>query len=134
MIALDTNVFVRFLVNTPDGDTDQVRRAREVVTAAEFRGEDILLTHVVLVETVWVLRKVYKVPKRDVIASFREVVASDGFVIEDPVALEAALTAWEAGKGDFADYLIRVRSRALGAATVYTFDGELHGAEGFEEP
>ena len=58
MIALDTNVFVRFLVNTPDGDPDQVRRAREVVTAAEVRGEDILLTHVVLVETVWVLRKV----------------------------------------------------------------------------
>ena len=73
-------------------------------------------------------------PKRDVIASFQEVVASDGFVIEDPVAREAALTAWEAGKGDFADYLIRVRARALGAATVYTFDGELHGAEGFEEP
>lgn len=57
MIALDTNVFVRFLVNTPDGDTDQARRARDVVTAAEARGEDILLTHVVLVETVWVLRK-----------------------------------------------------------------------------
>ena len=134
MIALDTNVFVRFLVNTPDGDTDQVRRARDVVTAAEVRGEDILLTHVVLVETVWVLRKVYKVPKRDVIASFREVVASAGFVIEDPVAVEATLTAWEAGKGDFADYLIRFRARALGAEAVYTFDGELHGAEGFEEP
>lgn len=134
MIALDTNVFVRFLVNTPDGDTDQVRRARDVVTAAEARGEDILLTHVVLVETVWVLRKVYKVPKRDVIASFREVVASAGFVIEDPVAVEATLTAWEAGKGDFADYLIRFRARALGAEAVYTFDGELHGAEGFEEP
>jgi predicted nucleic acid-binding protein len=57
MIALDTNVFVRFLVNTPDGETEQVRRARELVTAAERRGEDILVTHVVLVETVWVLRK-----------------------------------------------------------------------------
>jgi hypothetical protein len=29
VIALDTYVFVRFLVNTPDGNTDQVRRARD---------------------------------------------------------------------------------------------------------
>ena len=105
MIALDTNVFVRFLVNTPDGETEQVRRARELVTAAERRGEDILVTHVVLVEAVWVLRKVYKVPKRDVIEALREVVASAGFIVEDLAAAEAALDAWTAGKGDFADYL-----------------------------
>ncbi len=134
MIALDTNVFVRFLVNTPDGETEQVRRARELVAAAEQRGEDILVTHVVLVETVWVLRKVYKVPKRDVIAGFREVIASVGFVVEDLPSVEASLAAWEAGKGDFADYLIRVRARALGADAVYTFDGELHGDDGFAEP
>lgn len=134
MIALDTNVFVRFLVNTPDGETEQVRRARELVAAAERRGEDILVTHIVLVETVWVLRRVYKVPKRDVIASYREVVASAGFVVEDLVAAEAALDAWAAGKGDFADYLIRVRARALGAEAVYTFDGELHGDDGFAKP
>lgn len=134
MIALDTNVFVRFLVNTPDGETDQVRRAREVVTAAELRGEDILVTHIVLVETVWVLRKVYKVPKREVIGAFRAVLDSAGFVVEDVASADAALDIWAAGKGDFADYLIRVRARALGADAVYTFDGELHGAEGFEEP
>lgn len=134
MIALDTNVFVRFLVNTPDGETEQVRRARELVTAAERRGEDILVTHVVLVETVRVLRKVYKVPKRDVIEGFREVIASAGFIVEDLPAAEPALDAWDAGKGDFADYLIRLRARALGAETVYTFDGELHGDDGCAEP
>lgn len=134
MIALDTNVFVRFLVNTPDGETEQVRRARELVTAAEQRGEDILVTQVVLVETVWVLRKVYKVPKKDVVAGFREVIGSAGFVVEDLPTAETALDAWEAGKGDFADYLIGLRARALGAEAVYTFDGELHGADGFREP
>lgn len=134
MIALDTNVFIRFLVSTPDGETEQVRRARELVTAAERRGEDILVTHVVLVEAVWVLRKVYKVPKRALIEALREVVASAGFIVEDLSAAEAALDAWTAGKGDFADYLIRVRARALGADAVYTFDGELHGDDGFAEP
>jgi len=134
VIALDTNVFVRFLVNTPDGETEQVRRARELVTAAERRGEDILITHVVMVETVWVLRKVYKVPKKDVINALRQVVASAGFTLEELVGVEAALDAWTAGKGDFADYLIRARARALGAETVYTFDGELHGNDGFAEP
>lgn len=92
MVALDTNVFVRFLVDTPDGGTDQVRRARVVVAAAEGRGKDVLVTHVVLVETVWVLRKVYKVPKREVIEAFRAVLASAGFVVEDVVAVPSAPT------------------------------------------
>lgn len=134
MIALDTNVFVRFLVDTPDGDTEQVRRARDLVAAAELRGEDILVTHIVLVETVWVLRKVYKVPKREVIDAFRAVLDSAGFVVEDVVAADAALDRWAGEKGDFADYLIRVRARALGARAVYTFDGKLHGDDGFSEP
>ncbi len=134
MIALDTNVFVRFLVDTPDGETEQVRRARELVTAAESRGEQILVTHVVLAETVWVLRKVYKVPKPDVIEGFREVIASAGFTVEDLPAAEAALDAWATAKGDFADFLIHIRAKALGAAIVYTFDVELHAHEGFAKP
>ena len=105
-----------------------------MVAAAEVRGEDIRLTQVVLVETVWVLREVCKAPKRDVSASSREVVASAGFVIEDAVTVQATLTAWEVGKGDFADHLIHVPAGARGAEAVCTFDGELHGAEGFEEP
>ncbi len=93
-------------MDTPDGDTDQVRRAREVVATAELRGEDVLVTHVVLVETVWVLRKVYKVPKSDVVVAFRAGLASAVFVVED----------------------------VLGAGAVYTFDSELHRDDGFAEP
>lgn len=110
------------------------KAAREPEASAELRGEDVLVTHIVLVETVWVLRKVYKVPKREVVDAFRAVLGSAGFVVEDVVAADAALDTWAAGKGDFADYLIRVRARALGADQVFTFDGELHGDDGFAEP
>lgn len=48
--------------------------------------------------------------------------------------VEAALGAYEAGKGDFADRLIREEGRAAGATVVYTFDRALHGQEGFQEP
>jgi predicted nucleic-acid-binding protein len=78
--------------------------------------------------------QVYKVPKGEVVGAFRAVLASAGFIVEDVAAAEGALDAWATGRGDFADYLIRIRARALGAVAVYTFDGALHGDDGFAEP
>ena len=125
---------MRFLVDTPDGAGDPSVRARRLVEEAEARGEPVLIPLVVLVESVWVLRKVYKIPRADVVGAYRALFGSGGFLVEDASAAEAALQEWEAGGGDFADYLIGVRARVLGAREVYTFDTALHGSDGFRDP
>ena len=54
MIAIDTNVVVRFLVND---DPEQAQRARRLI-----ESEDVFLSTTALLETEWVLRVAYKRP------------------------------------------------------------------------
>lgn len=58
MIAVDTNVLVRILVDDP-GQSGQVKRARALAGEA---GE-VHVPLIVLVETVWVLETSYGLPK-----------------------------------------------------------------------
>lgn len=105
MIAVDTNVLLRYLLND---DPEQSSRA-----AAWFGGESqILVTDVVLVETIWTLKgKKYK-QDRD---SLARVVSA---LFEEPaVCFEDGQTVWRAltdfrkapslrvgGKSKFADF------------------------------
>jgi predicted nucleic-acid-binding protein len=63
VIAVDTNVVVRFLVND---DREQARRARALVD-----GKDVFVATTVLLETEWVLRSAYEFPRRELIDALR---------------------------------------------------------------
>ena len=58
MIAIDTNVLVRIIVEDV-GQAEQTKIARELAKTAQ----KIYLTQIVQVETTWVLAKVYKLNK-----------------------------------------------------------------------
>jgi predicted nucleic-acid-binding protein len=51
-----------------------------------------------------------------------------------PDELARALTAYEGGRGDFADYVIREVAKAEGADVVVTFNKRLWSEAGFEKP
>lgn len=57
MIAIDTNVLVRVVIDEP-GETVQITAARALV--ADVRN--VFVSQVVLVETVWVLERAYHLP------------------------------------------------------------------------
>ena len=57
MIALDTNVLVRFLVAD---DEEQNQRATELIEAAIQKEDALYISDIVLVETVWVLSRSYQ--------------------------------------------------------------------------
>ncbi len=48
------------------------------------------------------------------------------FAFEDKDAVREAVDLYRTGKGDFADYLVGVRSRNAGSVTMVTFDEALH--------
>lgn len=133
MIALDTNVLVRFLVDSAD-EPSQSERARALVKATVDAGQEVYVPLVALVETVWVLRKAGGFGRGDIARTVRGLLAARSFVMGERARVEAALEGYEAGKGDFADHVIREDGRAAGAMVVYTFDRALHGQEGFQEP
>lgn len=114
MIALDTNVVVRFLVND---DKAQGRRARNVIA----RG-DVFVGPTVLLETEWVLRSAYGFPADEVGRFFRALLGLPGLTTESPERIGRALDGYEAGL-DFADALHLASADAADAFA--TFDRRL---------
>ncbi|MBW4092741.1 MAG: type II toxin-antitoxin system VapC family toxin [Proteobacteria bacterium] len=115
-IAVDTNVLVRFL--TWD-DEPQAALAAQAIEAAET----VVLPTVVLCETVWVLRRAYKLPPREIAATLRDLIDSKPVEV-DRVAAEAGLALLDRG-GDFADGVILHDAERAGAAQLVTFDRAL---------
>ena len=130
MIALDTNVLVRFLV---DDDPAQCRRARALVKRATNRG-GVFISDIVLCETVWVLSRAYRLPRKDICGVLRQLLMAREVALPSPDAAARAFDAYEQRKGDFADYLIREHAEAAGCRTVATFDKTLLEEHGFTPP
>jgi predicted nucleic-acid-binding protein len=130
MIALDTNVVVRFLVAD---EPRQAARARAVVAGAISAGETLLIPDVVWCETVWVLDSAYQFDRAAISATLRRLLGARGVAARSYDRIGAALDAYERGRGDFADYLIREEARAEGCEVV-TFDRALLREAGFRAP
>ncbi len=102
MVALDTNVLVRLVLND---DPTQTARARGLVlTTLCF----VPLT--VLLETEWVLRRVYRHSNSEIIAIFERFADMENVEIERFEAVEKAINLCKNG-ADFADALHLACSR-----------------------
>ncbi len=126
MIAVDTNVLVRVVVDDPD-QPRQVARARNRVK----RAGQVYVPQIVQAELVWVLEGAYGLDKGSVVAVLRHLLDNQAFTLQNESVFQAALSAYEAGSADFADYLILAESRGAGYPLV-TFDKRLQKAEGVE--
>ena len=60
--------------------------------------------------------------KIEVVEFVRDLLRASDFVVAERETIARATTAWEAGKGDFAEYLFREQSLAAGASAFATFD------------
>ncbi|MDD1617783.1 MAG: PIN domain-containing protein, partial [Methylococcaceae bacterium] len=62
MIAIDTNVLVRALVDDSDA-IEQCQQARDLI----LQHGDVWVCRIVLIETVWVLERAYDFTKEQII-------------------------------------------------------------------
>lgn len=131
MIALDTNVLVRFVVAD---DAAQATRARALVDGATERGEVLFVSDVVMCELAWVLVAGYRFSRAVVAQTLRRLLAARVLAFRDSAALVRAVDAFTARKGDFADYVILAHARGAGCTAVATFDQALLKEEPFTRP
>jgi predicted nucleic-acid-binding protein len=131
MIALDTNILVRFLV---EDDATQSARAAALVQRAVERDEEMFVSHIVLCEVVWVLQASYRVQREEIVAVLRRLMTARHLRLDSPDILDRALSAFETGRGDFADYVIREQAMEAGCTSVATFDRALLKESGFARP
>ena len=124
MRAIDTNVLVRLIVRD---DAKQLRIAQD------FINSGVWVSHVVLVETLWVLESVYEIERRGIAETVETVLDHPDLTIQDAVAVSAALATFrKRPKVDFSDCLILEIARKAGHQPLGTFDRNLARVEGAE--
>lgn len=124
MISIDTNVLVRILVDDP-GQPEQVKNARDQVR----RSENVFVTQIVQVETVWVLETSYGLDRKTVLSILEHLACNRCFELEQDDYYEQALQMYRLGKADFSDYLILAASRKRNCV-VLTFDKRFGRSKG----
>ncbi len=124
MIAVDTNVLVRYLV---DDDPDQSARAAAFVERLLERDDRIFVSRIVLCEVVWVLTRGYGFSRPEVVRALRGLLKARQVVVEELDAVRRSLDAYAGGSADFADYAILECARSAGCTRFTTFDAQLLG-------
>jgi predicted nucleic-acid-binding protein len=128
MLGIDTNVLVRFLVRD---DEAQFERARRLIKRETAAGRRVFINQLVLLETEWVLRSRYKIPKKQIVETFSGLLSANDVQFEDEPTIEEALFIWKDKAANFADCLIGARNRRLGCRATATFDGDATKLMGF---
>lgn len=128
MIALDTNLLVRLIVQD---DEAQARAVERLLIRARRDQVSLFVADVVMCELVWVLTRRLGLGRADIAGALDRLLRTELVVVADAAITSRALEAYRVGRGDFADYLIREQAMAHDASEVVTFDRTLRGEAGF---
>jgi predicted nucleic-acid-binding protein len=140
MIAIDTNVLLRYLLSD---DANQHRKAKALIDAQH----PVLITDVVLVEMVWTLSgKRYLLDKVAICQVVRGLVGDGAFRFESSQVVWSALMDYQESKPvrgkvlDFADALIVHKAHYVAGEDrqelngVYSFDKAVEQLKGAKAP
>lgn len=131
MLALDTNVLVRFLVRD---DTRQFERARRLIEREAERGEPVLVSLLVLLETERVLRRRYGFAKDEIVQTYSALLDTSELRFEHEATVERALFVWRDTEADFGDCLLGMQHLALGCESTASFDVQAAKLPGYSAP
>ena len=123
MAALDTNVLVRLLAQD---DPAQTRKAEAFLSS----HAPLWISVSVLVETMYVLARLYKWEKPALLAMLQATTSSRDLVFQDQAAVVAALGRWTHAKAGFVDCLNVELALGHGQAPLATFDKNLMKQQG----
>jgi predicted nucleic-acid-binding protein len=119
MIGLDTNVLVRLL--TAD-ETIQLKAATQLLVSFVGQANSFYISDRVLVELVWVLRRLYGFEHKDALFAIESLLNSDAFVFEDRARLGQVIRLCNEQAQDFADTMIVLKNVAASCEYTATFD------------
>ncbi len=118
MIAIDTNVLVRYLVGD---DVEQSETARRLLAGLSSTNPGFICREV-MIEVAWVLERSYSFSRMQVADALMDLTAADSLVVENSDDVAAAAHQYRQGGPDFADCMILSAARRAGATPLYTFD------------
>lgn len=128
LIALDTNVLVRYLAQDDARQAAAASRLIESTLSASNRG---FVSLVALLETVWVMESRYGAEALVVASIVTDMLDTASLEVQDGEAVRAAITLYAGGGVDLHDCLI-VALAAQRQARVVTFDARAAKRLGME--
>jgi predicted nucleic-acid-binding protein len=123
MIAVDTNILLRYLIQPIDKNNPrwQVEAAINLINASET----VYLSDIVIVEIEWVLESVFGCSRTEIAEAVFALASNQKFKFESWNALHCALMDYrEFSKVDLSDCLIARRAKESGSQTLYTFESQ----------
>jgi len=124
MEAIDTNVLIRYI--TGDDDTQLEQAARFIES-----GEPKLVNPIVLAELSWVLSSVYKLSRKVISDTLKEIGNCGYLIYKRPKPVKTAIECFIDGF-DLADALILHINAEDGATVTYTFDKKAAQLPGYQ--
>ena len=129
MIALDTNVVIRYLAQDEPRQSAAATRLLEKTLTAENPG---FVTLVTVCEIASVLEECYGADRGRIRTVIEGLLGTRQIQVESAELAWKALRAWQASGADLSDALIGQIALAHGAAKVVTFDKAAAKLPGFE--
>lgn len=112
---VDTNILVRHFTGDP---ADLAARATRFLAAER----DLLVTDLIVAETVYVLESFYQAPRSQVAEAMRSLIAFDSVVVVDPALLRRAIEVYETDRLDFAEAYLVACAESTEIGRVVSFD------------
>ncbi|QJR14654.1 PIN domain-containing protein [Usitatibacter palustris] len=129
MIALDTNVVIRYLAQDEPRQSAAATRLLEKTLTAQNPGFICLVT---LCEIAWVLEECYGADRDRIRAVVEGLLGTKQIEVESAELAWKALRAWQGTRADLSDAIIGQVGLAHGASKVVTFDKAAAKLSGFE--
>jgi len=124
MRAVDTNVLVRLLARD---DPKQAARSEEFIATGAW------VSHIVLVECMWVLESIYDRTPKQIATAVEMLLSHESLTVQDLDVVGRALESFRAWpKVGFSDCLIVEVARKAGHTPLGTFDRNLAKIDGTE--
>ena len=119
MIGLDTNILVRYLAQDDPVPSPQATQIIEYDLTKTRLGFISLVT---VVETVWVLDRIYRLSDPEIAAIVERMLQADRLSIQKEQQVFTAMIALKTAKASFADALIGALGAWAGCTSTLTFD------------
>ena len=129
MIGFDTNALIRLLV---EDDAPQAAAVRKRLAALDDVAEAVFLNDIVLVETLWTLRRSYGFERTRLHDLLGQLLATHTFGFENRQVVTLAAQWYGSSAADFSDCLIAAKNAALGCELTVSFDRGMKALPGVE--
>ena len=128
MIALDTNILVRYLAQD---DAAQFQVAADLIEGFTSDAPGYVCREVII-ELVWVLERSYKYSREEIAEALLSIVTASQLSVENAQDIASVVNLYREEGYDFADLMIRQAAQRAESRILKTFDQKLAKLDGVE--